>query len=272
MGNRDKRPDRAGETGNIFSRRGFTLVELLVVVAIIAVMLSTAALSVGSGTAAVRMKNAVRSVWHLSGYARTMALLRQHAVVVTYSEVWEGDTFVKSKIDVKAASETQTDESGGTGSAARSIFDPEAIPPELEESEDDSAESAVQEGLEARAYEFPDVHIKVEMLGEDGVSQTGKRKTISVFSNVDYLLGRNKTSDDDGGKMASGLRSRTSDDDDEPKQEMRDPVSIVFETNGRCEPHRILVWKDGKDEDSATVLSVDRFGTIKNPESEEDDR
>ena len=51
-------------------RRGFTLIELLVVVAIIAVMLSTAALSVGSGTASVRMKNAVRSVWHLSGYAR----------------------------------------------------------------------------------------------------------------------------------------------------------------------------------------------------------
>ena len=49
-------------------------------------------------------------------------------------------------------------------------------------------------------------------------------------------------------------------------------VSIVFETNGRCEPHRILVWKDGKDEDSATVLTVDRFGTIKNPESEDDDR
>ena len=62
------------------ARHGFTLVELLVVVAIIAVMLSTAALSVGSGTASVRMKNAVRSVWQLSGYARTMALLNQTPV------------------------------------------------------------------------------------------------------------------------------------------------------------------------------------------------
>ena len=59
---------------------------------------------------------------------------------------------------------------------------------------------------------------------------------------------------------------------DLPAQETRDPVSIVFETNGRCEPHRILVWKDGKDEGSATVLEVDRFGAIKNPDAEDDRR
>ena len=103
-------------------RRGFTLIELLVVVAIIAIMLSTAALSVGSGTASVRMKNAVRSVWHLSGYARTMALLRQHAVVVTYSEVWEGDTFVKSKIEVKAGSESTAPEVEVSSNVARSSY------------------------------------------------------------------------------------------------------------------------------------------------------
>lgn len=255
------------------ARHGFTLVELLVVVAIIAVMLSTAALSVGSGTASVRMKNAVRSVWQLSGYARTMALLRQHAVVVTYSEVWEGDTFVKSKIEVKAGSEVSTPTEELSSTVARSIFDPEAELPALEEeTEEDSAESVVQEGLEARAFEFPDVHVKVELMGEEGESQTGKKKSISVFSNVDYLLGRGKTENVESEK-SGGTRSRTSDDDDdEAKQETREPVSIVFETNGRCEPHKILVWKDGKDEDSATVLTIDRFGTIKNPESEDDDR
>ena len=255
------------------ARHGFTLVELLVVVAIIAVMLSTAALSVGSGTASVRMKNAVRSVWQLSGYARTMALLRQHAVVVTYSEVWEGDTFVKSKIEVKAGSELSTPKEELSSNVARSIFDPEAELPTLEEeTEEDSTESVVQEGLEARAFEFPDVHVKVELMGEEGESQTGKKKSISVFSNVDYLLGRGKT-ESVGSEKKGDARSRASDDDDdEAKQETREPVSIVFETNGRCEPHRILVWKDGKDEDSATVLTVDRFGTIKNPESEDDDR
>ena len=250
-------------------KQGFTLVELLVVVAIIAVMLSTAALSVGSGTASVRMKNAVRSVWQLSGYARTMALLRQHAVVVTYTEVWEGDEFVKSQIEVKAGSEVSTPEEAASSSVARSIFDPEAELPALEvETEEDSAESVVQEGLEARAYEFPDVHVKVEFLGEEGFSQSGKKKAVSVFSNVDYLLGRGKAAKEEG-MTAKGTRA--SDDEDDKKQETREPVNIVYETNGRCEPHRILVWKEGQDEDAATVLEVDRFGAIKNPE-EDDDR
>ncbi len=259
-----------GQAGVPPGRRGFTLIELLVVVAIIAIMLSTAALSVGSGTAAVRMKNAVRSVWHLSGYARTMALLRQHAVVITYSEVWEGDNFVKSKIEVKAGSETSTPSAEMPSSVARSIFDPEAPPPELEP-EENSTESAVAEGIEESAHEFPDVHVKVERLGEDGQSLDGKRKkTISVFSNVEYLLGRNKQAASDSDKNEKG-KSGPADDDDSPRQETREPASIVFETNGRCEPHRILVWKDGQDESKATVLEVDRFGTIKNPEAEEDD-
>lgn len=252
---------------------GFTLVELLVVVAIIAIMLSTAALSVGSGTTAVRMKNAVRSVWQLSGYARTMALLRQHAVVVTYSEVWEGDTFIKSKIEVKAGAELSTPEAEQSSTVARSIFDPEAELPTLEDQTDeDSADSVVQEGMEEKAFEFPDVHLKVELRGEEGDYQNEKKKTVSAFSNVDYLLGRNKTVAEDKEKKDGGKRSGASDDEEETKQETREPVSIVFETNGRCEPHRILVWKDGKDEDSATVLEVDRFGAMKNPDSEDDDK
>ena len=252
---------------------GFTLVELLVVVAIIAIMLSTAALSVGSGTTAVRMKNAVRSVWQLSGYARTMALLRQHAVVVTYSEVWEGDTFVKSKIEVKAGSEISTPTAEQSPTVARSIFDPEAEIPQLEEeTEEDSADSVVQEGMEEKAFEFPDVHLKVELQGEDGSFEGEKKKAVSVFSNVDYLLGRNKQKQDSKDEKAGRTRSGASDEEEETKQETREPVSIVFETNGRCEPHRILVWKDGKDEDSATVLEVDRFGAMKNPDSEDDDK
>ena len=259
-----KRTDRLG---------GFTLVELLVVVAIIAIMLSTAALSVGSGTASVRMKNAVRSVWQLSGYARTMALLRQHAVVVTYSEVWEGDTFVKSKIEVKAGAEMSTPPAGQSTTVARSIFDPEAEVPALEdETEEDSAESVVQEGLAERAFEFPDVRLKVELKGEEGDYGNEKKKAVSAFSNVDYLLGRNKAAEGDKERNAGGTRSGASGDEEEARQETRDPVSIVFETNGRCEPHRVLVWRDGKGEESATVLEVDRFGAMKNPESEDDDR
>ena len=260
---------------HIPARRGFTLVELLVVVLIIGLMLATAALSVGAGTASAQMKNAVRSVWHLSGYARTMALLRQHPVVITYTEVWEGNDFVKSQIEVKAGSEQTSPETEMSTKAARSIYDPEAEIPALdqEEEEGESDSDAVSDETDEAGQEFANIHVKVE-LGEEGLSRYGKKKTVSVFSNVDFLLGRNKQDkqEADGKSATGGTRSRASDDDEESRQEKREPVSIVFETNGRCTPHRILVWKDGQDERSATVLEVDRFGTIKNPDAEDDDR
>lgn len=242
--------------------RGFTLVELLVVVAIIGIMLATAALSVGSGTTAVRMKNAVRSVWHLSGYARTMALLRQRAVVVTYSEVWEGETFVKSRIQVEAGAAAGS--AAETAPAARSIFDPDAEPPELADQTAEEEEAAAETAVEPQ--DFPDVRIKVEWLAEDG-EELDKKKSVSVFSNVDYLLGRQAGKEEAKEKQTS----RQGDEEDETRSESRDPVSVVFETNGRCAPHRIRIWKDGRDEDDAIVLEVDRFGVIKDVDGEDGD-
>ncbi len=261
---------------HISARRGFTLAELLVVVLIIGLMLATAALSVGAGTASAQMKNAVRSVWQLSGYARTMALLRQHPVVVTYTEVWEGNDFIKSQIEVKAGSEQTSSATEISTKAARSIYDPEAEVPalDLEGEEGESGSDAVTDEADEAAQEFANIHVKVE-LGEEGLSRYGKKKTVSVFSNVDFLLGKNKQDkqEPDAKSGAGGARSGESASDDEAsRQEKREPVSIVFETNGRCTPHRILVWKDGQDERSARVLEVDRFGTIKNPDEEDDDR
>lgn len=255
------------------ARRGFTFIELLAVVMIIAVMLSAAVASVAAGTKATRMRNAVRSVWKLSGYARTMALLRQHPVVVTYSEVWEGEEFLQSKIEVTAGSDVSSDAPKMSTDIARSIYDPEAEVPELDlDAEEDSDENVVAEGTDDDAQEFPGVRVKVELLGEDGkpFDDVETRKSISVFSNVDFLQRRKKPVVEDTEKT-EGVRARTSDGADEPELENREPVSVVFETNGRCVPHRILIWRDGQDEREAVVLEVDRFGAIKNPEEEDDD-
>ena len=256
------------------ARRGFTFIELLAVVMIIAVMLSAAVVSVASGTKATRMRNAVRSVWKLSGYARTMALLRQHPVVVTYSEEWDGAEFSKSKIEVTAGTDSVSDAPKISTEPARSIYDPEAEPPapELGE-EEESDENAVAEGTDDDAHEFPGVRVKVEILGEDGKPFDGDENSssISYFSNVDALLRRKKSASSDGASE-DGRNASASGGRDAPEREEHEPVSIVFETNGRCVPHRIKVWRDGQDEREATVLEVDRFGAIKNPEDEEDGR
>jgi len=66
-------------------RAGFTLIEIMIVVGIIAIMLASAVMSVASGRGAVQVKEATRGVIQLSRYASALALLRQRPVVVTYS-------------------------------------------------------------------------------------------------------------------------------------------------------------------------------------------
>ena len=85
------------------------------------------------------------------------------------------------------------------------------------------------DGTDEAAQEFADVHLKVE-LGEEGLSRYGKKKTVSVFSNVDFLLGRNRQDkqESDDKSAAGGSRTRASDDDDEAsRQEKREPVSMA---------------------------------------------
>ena len=65
-------------------RAGFTLIEIMIVVGIIAIMLVSAVMSVASGRGAVQAKEATRGVIQLSRYASALALLRQRPVVVTF--------------------------------------------------------------------------------------------------------------------------------------------------------------------------------------------
>ena len=66
-------------------RRAFTLIEVLVVVAIMATMVSVAAISVRSGQDAARVKGAARDLMAAIRHARSMALVMMQPAVITYS-------------------------------------------------------------------------------------------------------------------------------------------------------------------------------------------
>ena len=244
------------------ARRGFTLVELLVIVAIIGTMLAAAVASVGAGMSAVRMKSSTRRVLMLSRQARSMALLRQQPAVITYSETWEGGEFVGSKVKIESRAESDGgrmplqslsgyetyggDEEGDGGDASGQSSD---LKTAMENVEDDS---------------FVGIRLKVELLDQTGHAYGEKKQSISVFSNVDYLLKRARESvaPADGAKE----EEKEGDSDGESASATAtpsDPVSIVYETNGRCPPHRITVYKDGQDESKGLVMEVDRFGAVK---------
>ena len=235
-------------------RRGFTLVELLVIVAIIGAMLAGAVASVGAGMRSARAKSATRRVLQLSRQARTMALLRQQPAVITYSESWDGNDFVGSKIKV----ESKAEQSGHNGMPVQSLSGYETYGGDDDEGGDDSDLKKAMETIEDDS--LVGIHVKVEMLDQDGSAYGEKKRSISVFSNVDYLLKNARASNSEDKQQEEERKDEA--DDDKTDASANEPVSIVYETNGRCAPHRITVYKDGQDESSGLTMEVDRFGKV----------
>lgn len=245
-------------------RRGFTLIELLVIVAILATMVSIGVGSIASGQGAAKVKGATRDVYAAIRQARSTALVTGQRVLVNYSNE-KVDDEVAIKIDIVAAKIMSAD-SGGVRPQPYYVMDYKDLPSSGGRSEG-TKDAAEGETLEEILFSPMDssvvkgMRIKVlkgdEALKDETAEQA--RSRISVFSNVDYLKGRYeetkakaKTKEEDEGSVGSGSVN-----------DMNEPVSVVWETNGAVEPHRIWVYPDGKAPEDGLMLNVDMFGAVK---------
>ena len=264
---------------------GFTLVELLVIVAIIGVMTTAAVLTIPSGQTAVRIRGATRDIFATIRRARSEALVTQKPVIITYSNETEDGEPV-AKIEITSAklfssvdrSKVQTI----TGEPIRvSAAEAEAAAPAPEAGEGASEGEAASDKASGRTVEeilfssisdevVRGVRIKV-LRGDELPAMTndgGERAKpkISVFSNVDYLLGRFKDAKDEAARKEAEKKKdeeKTKDESAEPAEEGTEPVSVVWETNGRVEPHQVWVYPDGARPEDGQLIRVDRFGGAK---------
>ena len=103
-----------------------------------------------------------------------------------------------------------------------------------------------------------------------GVAEERAKPKISVFSNVDYLLGRFKDAKAEAAKQESeksaangGAEKDKGAQPAEAEAEGEGPVSVVWETNGRVEPHQVWIYPDGARPEDGLSIRVDRFGGAK---------
>ena len=94
-----------------------------------------------------------------------------------------------------------------------------------------------------------------------------KVRSTSPFER-DYLLGKYRDQKQEEKKKAeeespAATASAKVDEDQEP-------VSIVWEANGRCDPHRVWVYLDGSSPEKGLCIKVDRFGAAKVVSDDED--
>ena len=253
-------------------RRAFTLLEILTVVAIISVIVATAVVGLNSGTDAARLRGSVRDIFATIRQARTTALVTQNPCVLTYS-VGKVDGEPCAKVEIVSAKMF----------GANPVTTVETLSGETIEIGDgqngDEGGETMEEILFAPISDdvVKGIVLKVlkegEQLEETERDAEKNRPKISVFSNVDYLIGRyseskkeseEKESAEEEKSGASDTSKFSSGDDDQP------PTSVVWEVNGRCEPHRVWVYRAGKSPDSGLQIRVDRFGAVKIVAGDED--
>lgn len=244
-------------------RRAFTLVELLAVIAIMGAMVTVGILSLSAGQGAVRVRGATRDVLAVVRHARSLALVTQKPVVVTYSTVSEDGESV-AKIEFTSAEIMNT---RGRREAVETLAgQPVAGAEAAKEGEDAAAGGETVEEILFAPISTDVVKgmcLKVEMGDEEAETMGAARKSkVSVYSNVDYLLGRYQTARaenmkkkkeaaEEAGKTASA------------ESELQAEKSVIWETNGRIEPHRIWVYPSGAKPENGLCLRVDRFGAVK---------
>ena len=273
------------------ARRAFTLVELLVIVAIIGVMTTAAVLTITSGQTAVRIRGATRDVYATIRQARSTALVTQKPAIITYSNGTEdGEPVAKIEITSAKLLDSSVDRSKVqtiTGepikvSAAESEAHARRQEPGEGASEGEAATDKDKEsGRTVEEILFSSISdevvrgVRIKVLRGDELpamaNDGGERAKpkISVFSNVDYLLGRFKDAKDEAAKKEaekkkeSEERSSSSSSGEPAAEEGSEPVSIVWETNGRVEPHQVWVYPDGARPEDGQLIRVDRFGGAK---------
>ena len=262
-------------------RSAFTLIELLVIVAVIGIMTTGAILAVAAGQKAVRVKGATRDVFAAIRQARSVALVTQKPVIVNYATTVE-DGEPRAVVEIVSAKlmDTQTDRSSIqtiTGYPLKGAA-AEPVPEKPAKAGGDEKKEGAGDGGEGKSVEdilfapvdsevVTGMRLKVLRGDEYLESRADERpkSKVSVFSNVDYLIGRYKDAkaEADKEKKAAQPEAKGEDAAKAPGEDVGEPVSIVWETNGRVEPHKVWVYPDGARPEDGLCIKVDAFGGAK---------
>ena len=265
-------------------RRAFTLIEMLVVIALIGLMAGFGAVSIVSGRGAAQVKGATRDVFAAIRHARSLALVTGQRVLVNFSNE-KVDDEVALKVEVVAAKIMNTD-ADRPAPTPYYVMDYKDLPQQktglVNIREPMSGKTAeVQQSNGGETIEeilFSPMNTDVikgmrilvkkgeEALEDETAAQT--RSRISVFSNVDYLQNRYKEAKQEAQAKEEGESSSAEATEDVggssgSVNDMDGEVSVVWETNGSVEPHKIWIYPDGRKPEDGLMVNVDRFGAIK---------
>jgi len=259
-------------------RRAFTLIELLVIVALLGVLVTVAVISIQTGMDAARLKGSVRDVFATIRLARSTALVTQKPCVITFSTKKTEDGYL-SHVEIVSSgivASSPTTRARSIDGEWRTLGASEDDGGEGEESPPSASGGGetVEDVLFAPVSDevFRNVCIKVVTPDEEAQLRPGevneaKRSMISTFSNVDFLLktyGEERQKRREAEQKAAEEQAVAAGTEPPAVEDATEEKSVIWEANGRCEPHVIYVYESGEDfVRDGWRIRVDRFGAAK---------
>ena len=248
-------------------KKAFTLMELLVIIAIIAVMTTVSVLSISGGQKAARVKGATRDVFAAIRQARSQAIVAQKPVVVTYSNETTEDGEVFAKVEAVSVSDELFDSEPVDPSQIQTLTGPARRSSKDVATKNEG--SLLKDVLFAPIGEDVVRGIRLKAVKGDAVASDGavSRRRASMFSNTDFLIRQYQRM---RGVTTSSGAAKTADEDekkdsksDAGADEVAAPLRVIWSTNGRVEPHQVWVYAEGQKPEDGQLIRVDRFGAVK---------
>ena len=234
-------------------RRAFTLIELLLIVAIMSTMVTVGVVGLHASRGATRKFAATRDVMAMVRRARSMALVTQKSVVLSYANAMR-DGEPCATVEIQAAKLFSS--KGGAkrvetlaGEVVREAVAAEASEEAGETLEDVLSPQGLPEDL-AKGLKLKVIDTTSSLFLPENETRHSK---MSIFSTADHISRTLQTGEVKKDETATATEV----------EDLDAPFRVVFSPNGMVSPpHRVWIYREGTPPEDGLVLNVDQFGEV----------
>ena len=234
-------------------RRAFTLIELLLIVAIMSTMVTVGVVGLHASRGATRKFAATRDVMAMVRRARSMALVTQKSVVLSYANAMR-DGEPCATVEIQAAKLFSS--KGGakrvetlSGEVVREAVAAEASEEAGETLEDVLSPQGLPEDL-AKGLKLKVIDTTSSLFLPENETRHSK---MSIFSTADHISRTLQTGEVKKDETATATEV----------EDLDAPFRVVFSPNGMVSPpHRVWIYREGTPPEDGLVLNIDQFGEV----------
>ena len=234
-------------------RRAFTLIELLLIVALMSTMVTVGVVGLHASRGATRKFAATRDVMAMVRRARSMALVTQKSVVLSYANAMR-DGEPCATVEIQAAKLFSS--KGGAkrvetlaGEVVREAVAAEASEEAGETLEDVLSPQGLPEDL-AKGLKLKVIDTTSSLFLPENETRHSK---MSIFSTADHISRTLQTGEAKKDETAAVAEV----------EDLDAPFRVVFSPNGMVSPpHRVWIYREGTPPEDGLVLNIDQFGEV----------